>query len=141
MTTDPHESPATPEASAPPARDASPLELSPDVLGQLARAERLLYARIIIGAVLFCAFAALDVSAALAGKMEEQGGLLLVLLVAAILALPRQVFSPRLLEQVPVNRRKPWLERTKRIQHWLVWARLIFFLSALFLFLGLPKLV
>ena len=50
-------------------------ELSPQELGKkLALAERILYGRVVVGAILFCIFAALDVSAVLTGKMQEQGG-------------------------------------------------------------------
>jgi|GEM_PF-6512684 tetrahydromethanopterin S-methyltransferase subunit G len=117
-------------------------ELSPQELGKkLALAERILYGRVVVGAILFCIFAALDVSAVLTGKMQEQGGILLVVLVAAILALPRQVLPPKLVNQLPLAERREKIDRVQRIEKWLVWARVVFFLSALFLFALLPEIV
>lgn len=116
---------------------ASPQEL----LDKLVRAERILYGRVIVASVLFCAFAALDVSAVLTGKMSEQGGYLLVLLVMAILALPRQVLSPDLVNQLPLAEREAKIDRINRIQRWLVIARGVFFFSAVFLFAVLPEIV
>lgn len=122
--------------------DAPQAKISHQEIGKkLALAERILYGRIVVGAILFCIFAALDVSAVLTGKMQEQGGILLVLLVAAILALPRQVLPPKLVNQLPLAERQETIERVQRIEKWLVWARVVFFLSALFLFALLPNIV
>jgi len=114
---------------------------SQELLDKLVRAERILYGRVIVASVLFCAFAALDVSAVLTGKMSEQGGYLLVLLVMAILALPRQVLSPNLVNQLPLAEREAKIDRINRIQRWLVIARGVFFFSAVLLFAVLPEIV
>ena len=114
---------------------------SQELLDKLVRAERILYGRVIVASVLFCAFAALEVIAVLTGKMSEQGGYLLVLLVMAILALPRQVLSPNLVNQLPLAEREAKIDRINRIQRWLVIARGVFFFSAVLLFAVLPEIV
>ncbi|MEC9442062.1 MAG: hypothetical protein VYE40_13240 [Myxococcota bacterium] len=122
--------------------DAPQAKISHQEIGKkLALAERILYGRIVVGAILFCVFAALDVSAALTGKMEEQGGILLVLLIAAILVFPRRMRIPKFVNQLPVAERREVLERARRVDKWLTWARVVFFLSSLFLFALLPNIV
>jgi hypothetical protein len=42
---------------------------------------------------------------------------------------------------LPLAERREKIDRVQRIEKWLVWARVVFFLSALFLFALLPEIV
>lgn len=130
MTQDPNEE----------AQDSPPVK-GRDVEEVLKHVERVLYMRTGAGVVLYVIFAILDISAALTHTMQERAPLLIGLLIAAIFALPRQVFKQELLKEIQGEVQKDWIARMKRIQVWLVWVRAIFFLGALILFLGLPEIV
>lgn len=123
------------EETRKPSRSTEEIELD------LKRTERVLYARVAVGAVLFCVFVVLDITAALTHQIDERAPALLGLLIASIYALPRQVIPRKLLVELDQEARGPWVKRMQRIQTWLVYVRGVFFFSALFLFLGLPKLV
>lgn len=131
MTQDPNEE----------AQDVTPAAKGRDVEEVLRHVERVLYMRIGAGMVLYVIFAILDISAALTHTMQERAPLLIGLLIAAIFALPRQVFKRELLQEIQGEVKQDWIARMKRIQTWLVWVRAVFFLGALFLFLGLPEIV
>ena len=107
----------------------------------LGRAERTMYARCALGCVLFCTFALLNISAALTGQLHDEAPWLLALLIGAILALPRRPLPTRLLEEIEGQARRRWQARQVRLKKWLASARVVFFVCALFLMLGLPELV
>lgn len=107
----------------------------------LRHAERVLYGRLGVGALLYGVFVTLHISAALTGSVQERSALLLGLLIASIVALPRQVVRPQDVERAGRVASPAWMARMKRAQRWLVWVRLGFFLGALFLFFVLPELL
>ena len=107
----------------------------------LRHVERVLYGRIGVGVAIYVVFVVLHVSAALVGQLSERSVVLLVLLVVAIFALPRQVLRPGDVERVKARADGAWMERMRRVQRWLVWVRMGFFLVALFLFMVLPELL
>lgn len=125
------------EQTAPEAAEAPPAQIE----AELGRAERWLYGRIAVGCVLFVAFAALDISAALTHTLDERMTVLLALLIGAIFALPRRPLSVELISQLRGERREQWIARQQRLRNWLAAARGVFFLAALLLMFALPRLV
>ncbi len=105
------------------------------------RHERTLYARIVVSVALFSLFVIFDVSAVLTRSMSSWAPALLGLLIGAFLIMPREPL-PRDWEPGPdPQNNDTYLERMRRIRLWLTYARVAYFLCAIVIFVGLPRLV
>ncbi len=93
--------------------------------------------RIAIATIAFVAFVIVDVSAALIGRFDELAPVTLGLLIVSVLVMPRSAYASKeaLTDDAPTR------DQLARVQRWLITARLILFVTALALFLLLPKLL
>jgi hypothetical protein len=105
--------------------------LSPQVIMDL---DKKLSLRIIASVALFLIFTVLATAAALSHRLDDQAPFIFGLLLASILIMPRQL--PR-----PPQPTEAQLDRLARIQLWLAYTRAAYFLTALLVLFGLPKLV
>lgn len=106
----------------------------------VARHERGLYIRIVISVALFSLFVILDVSAVLTKSLSEWAPALLGLLVGSFVVMPREPM-PKGWTPTKSAADAQYLERMQRIRLWLTYVRVAYFLCALVLFVGLPRIV
>lgn len=101
------------------------------------REKQILYGRITLSVVLYTLFIIFSTSAVLTRSLAEKPFLLGGLLIGAVFILPRAARS--FLKGDTVTKEEA--ERAKKIQKWLTFVRLAYFLIAAFLWFGLPELV
>lgn len=105
------------------------------------RHERILYARVVLSVALFSLFVIFDVSAALTRTMSSWAPGLFGLLIGSFLVMPREPL-PRDWEPGPdPEHNDTYLDRMRRIRLWLTYTRVAYFLCAIVLLVGLPRLV
>ncbi len=97
-------------------------------------AEKKLTVRIIASVAIFLIFTVLAVSAALTHALDAQAPYIFALLFAAMLIMPRQLTQPE--AATPAQR-----ARLHRVRLWLAYARAGYFLTALLVLFGLPRLI
>jgi hypothetical protein len=96
--------------------------------------EKKLTIRIIASVAAFLLFTVLAVSAALTHALDAQAPIIFGLLLLSMFVMPRQIPRPEGADQAQI-------ERAARMQLWLAYTRAAYFLTALIVLFGVPKLV
>lgn len=115
---------------------------SPQAAGEFERKfERKLYIRVILSVAIYCVFLIMVITATLTFRVGEYQIALFVLLISAIVLMPRQTIPAGYLERARDQIDKSFAMRMGKLRNWLAIVRFVFFVLAAFSFMLLPMLV
>ena len=121
--------------------DKAQAGLSPGQERVIAHAGRVMTLRIGLSVASFCAFVILQISAVFTHALSDYTVVIMALLLIAFFLMPRQILGPKMADVLRQAPDHPWVAKAKRIQHWMVWVRVVYFGTALLLLFALPELV